>query len=82
MVAIYAPSGNTITNTDGEYELKCNEDETISFSHVSYRTQQISVQNLPAIIEMKPKIFELAEIIVVPQEDIINESGQLNELLY
>ena len=73
IVAIYALSGNTITNTDGEYEIRCNEDETISFSHISYHTQQFSVQNLPAIIELKPKIFELAEVVVVPQAIIIKE---------
>ena len=73
LVAIYTLSGNTITNTDGEYELKCNENETISFSHISYHTQQISIQNLPAIIELKPKIFELAEVVVIPQAIIIKE---------
>ena len=73
LVTLHAPSGITITNTEGEYEIKCNENETISFSHISYHSQQIPVRNIPALIELKPKVFELAEVLVVPRDAIVKE---------
>lgn len=73
LVAVYTNSVSTISNTDGEYELKSEIAENITFSHISYYTQSINPQHSPDVIELKPKIFELAEIVVIPQEAIIKE---------
>lgn len=73
LVAVYTNSANTISNADGEYELKSERDVNVTFSHISYYAQTIHSQDLPDIIELKPKIFELSEIIIIPQEAIIKE---------
>lgn len=73
LVAIYTNSANTISNTDGEYELKSERDVNVTFSHINYYTQTIHSQDLLDIIELKPKIFELAEIVVIPQEAVVRE---------
>lgn len=73
LVTVYTGSANTISNTDGEYELKSEITENITFSHISYYTLKIKSLNSKDVIELKPKVFELAEIVVIPQEIIIKE---------
>lgn len=73
LVAVFTNSASTISNAEGEYELKSEIAENIIFSHISYYSESFNPQDLPDIIELKPKIFELAEILVIPQDVIINE---------
>jgi len=73
LVAVYTNSASTISNTDGEYELKSEIAGNITFTHISYYAQIINSHGLPDVIELKPKVFELAEIVVIPREAIIKE---------
>ena len=72
-VAIYGPSSNTISNRGGEFEIKSKYGEDLTISHLSYHIQIINTAGLPATIELKSKIFELPEVVIVPQETIIRE---------
>lgn len=74
LVAIRSSTVYTITNTDGEYDIQTTKpDEQISFTHISYQPQLIDYNQLPEVIELKPQIFELAEIIITPRETLIKE---------
>lgn len=73
LVAVYTDSSSTISNMDGEYELKSSANRNIMFSHISYHAQTIHCQSVPDVIELKPKTFELAEVVIMPQEAIIRE---------
>jgi hypothetical protein len=72
-VAIYTPSTITISNTDGEYELNYIENENTTFSHINYYPYEIQLQNSPSIIELKPRAYALAEIVILAPKAVINE---------
>lgn len=74
LVTIQSPSVYTITNTDGEFEaIPQQTNEQITLSHISYHSLQIDFKNMPEVIELQPKTFELAELIVTPRETLVKE---------
>lgn len=74
LVTIRSSSVYTITNTEGEFEILPKQaDEQISFAHISYHSQQFDYGKIPEIIELQPKTFELAEVIITPRETIVKE---------
>lgn len=73
-VTIYSPSIYTASNADGEYVIsEVQPDEQITFSHISYKTYKIDYAQVPTLIRLQPKSFELTEVIVTPRENIVNE---------
>lgn len=55
----------TITNADGFFKLKLTEGETLVFSYLGYRTQQIQSQpGKPMAVYMEPDDVVLGEILV------------------
>lgn len=72
-VTIYTSSNNTITNTDGEFEIKCMENEKIMFLHINYYPSEIQSQDSPSILELKPRTYDLAEIVILSTEGTVNE---------
>lgn len=74
LVTIQSSSVYTITNTEGGFDIQPKQaDKSISFTHISYHRQQIDFDKLSETIELKPKTFELAEVIITPRETIIKE---------
>lgn len=74
LVTIQSSTVYTITNMDGEFDILPKQaGEQISFTHISYHSQQFDYGKIPEIIELKPKIFELAEVIITPREMIVKE---------
>ena len=74
LVTIHSLSTYTITNTDGEFEIHPQQaGEQISISHISYHPQQLNSNLLPETIELKPKTFELTEVIVTPREALVKD---------
>jgi len=74
LVTIQSTSIYTITNLDGEFEIQPKQpDEQILFTHISYHPQQLSGTQLPGVIELKPKTFELAEVTITPRETLVKE---------
>lgn len=74
LVTIQSSTVYTITNIDGEFDILPKQaDKQISFTHISYHSQQFDHGKIPEIIELKPKTFELAEVIITPRETIVKE---------
>lgn len=70
-VGIKNKSLGTVSNADGKFSLKVNElineNDSVSFSYIGYKTKTISVSSLNLfnnIIELEPNIEQLKEVIV------------------
>ena len=54
----------TTSNEKGEFELKINNTKIILFSAIGFETRKISSDSIKNIVELKPLITELDEIII------------------
>jgi len=78
-VAIYSPSSNTISNRDGEFEIKSKYGEDLTVSHLSYYSKIINTAGLPATIELTPKVYELAEVVILPQATMVRDLKKVRD---
>ena len=85
LVTVISPIDYTITNSEGGFAVKVMENEKIVLSHISYQTINIDLQQLSDTIFLKPRVYRLAEIVVVPKSVIVKELkevwGKYNKLL-
>jgi hypothetical protein len=67
----------TTSNEKGEFELKVNTTKSILFSAIGFETKKISSDSIKNIVELKPQITELNEVVInskkLTQEIVIGE---------
>ena len=73
LVTIISSVDYSITNSEGEFSLKVQDNDVIKLSHISYHPKQISHQQLKDTIFLEPKIIQLAEVLVMPKNIIAKE---------
>jgi hypothetical protein len=73
LVAVVSPEDYTITNSEGGFVVKAGVSDEIKLSHISYQTKRIGFQQLGDTVFLQPKVYELAEVFVVPRAVIIRE---------
>lgn len=78
---IQATQGHgTITNAEGDFTIKVNQNATLKISFVGYETSNISVRKLPQKVSLTPMSNSLGEVRVIPWERIlVNASEKLNK---
>ncbi|MCH7412501.1 carboxypeptidase-like regulatory domain-containing protein [Belliella sp. R4-6] len=67
-VHVFYKNDQNVTNAEGRFELVLQADEKVTFSHISYEVNKVSVslKALPDIIYLFPKESELDEVEVRP----------------
>jgi hypothetical protein len=73
LVSVVSSVSGTITNREGGFIVRADSNDYVQLSHISYYSQSILVQQLSDTIFLQPKVFELAEFIIMPREAIIRE---------
>lgn len=65
-IQVIGTDRGTITDIDGNYKLNLDENATLRFSFIGYKTQEVSVNGRSTInIELKEDIEALEEVVVV-----------------
>lgn len=57
-------TNRTITNGDGEFELRADEEEMLTFSFVGFKTQKVKARKLPQKVMMQEAQQMLHEVVV------------------
>ncbi|MBO4841344.1 MAG: carboxypeptidase-like regulatory domain-containing protein [Bacteroidaceae bacterium] len=77
-VSIYAGEGKgTLSNSDGDFKLTSDKEDTLVFSCVGYNKQTISASALPQIIRMKPYVNSLNEVSI----HVLNKKRLIDNIL-
>jgi len=70
-VSVYAGEGRgTLTNGDGDFQLKAMAGDTLVLSFVGYEKMRILADKLPKKIRLKPFVFTMKTVTVNPIEDM------------
>lgn len=81
-VAVLVKPGNTagtITDFDGNYEIRVPSDASLQFSYVGYRTQVIAVNNQTAInVQLVEDVAKLDEVVVTGLATNVKRSNLAN----
>jgi TonB-linked SusC/RagA family outer membrane protein len=72
-------TGGTITDFDGNYEIRVPSDASLQFSYVGYRTQVIAVNNQTAInVQLVEDVAKLDEVVVTGLATNVKRSNLAN----
>lgn len=72
-VSIYVASGiGTMTNLDGDFSIKTDEDADLRISYIGYRTVSVKAGRLSKTVKMEPVDNMLQEVVVLPMQSILN----------
>jgi len=65
-VVLKGSTTGTLTDQDGNFRISATEGQTIVFSFVGYRTQEVTVTgNSPVMVTLDPDVLKMDEVIVV-----------------
>lgn len=71
-VSIYVASGiGTMTNMDGDFSIRTEENAELKISYIGYKTVTIKAGKLPKILKMVPVDNMLKEVVVLPIQSIL-----------
>lgn len=71
-VSIYVASGiGTMTNIDGDFSIKTDEDADLRISYIGYKTVTVKAGRLPKTVKMEPVDNMLQEVVVLPMQSIL-----------
>lgn len=74
-VSIYVGDGRgTLSNSDGDFTIAADANDTIRISCVGYQTQRILASQLPKIIRMVPSVRQMNELTVLSISAIIDRA--------
>ena len=84
LVAVTSSIDYTITNSEGGFVIKVADSDEIKFSHLSYQTKRVDVNQLTGTVFLKPRVYLLGEVSVIPKDAInlymTRVWGKYNEL--
>lgn len=65
-IVVKGTTNGTVSDMDGNFTLKVNKGETVQFSYVGYKQQEIVVENQQNLtVSMAPDVSQLEEVVVV-----------------
>ncbi len=65
-VVVKGTTNGVITNLDGNFEIRCNENDVLIFSFIGLKSQQIVVSNQEIInVVMEEEVSQMDEVVVV-----------------
>ena len=74
-VSIYVGNGRgTLSNSDGDFTIAVDANDSIRFSCVGYQTQRILASQLPKIIRMVPSVKQMNELTVLSVSAIMDRA--------
>jgi hypothetical protein len=73
LVSVVSSVNGTITNREGGFIVRTDSNDYLQISHLSYYPQSISVRQLNDTILLQPRMVELAEFVVMPNDVIVRE---------
>ena len=74
-VSIYVGDGRgTLSNSDGDFTIAADANDSIRFSCVGYQTQRILASQLPKIIRMVPSVKQMNELTVLSVSAIMDRA--------
>jgi hypothetical protein len=73
LVSVVSSVAGTITNREGGFIVRADSNGYLQVSHLSYYPQNISIRELGDTIFLQPRVVDLAEFVVMPNDVIIRE---------